>query len=163
MTFEELAALSPVAEREEKFPIPALAEGNPIYKAQYTKAWKFFEGLLTPEQYCEYADIVFRSYEDYDFYRMFDPEVIKGYELEKSLKEDILAIIDAELEDLRVEVSRLKKNSKYSSSGLSISAAQAAREIKDKVIQFVIGHKQTDDITETKCRLLTWLKAASVK
>lgn len=144
--------------KKEKFPVPENIVGRSHLVSQYTKTWKVFDGLLEPEQYCEYARIVFDSIDEYDYYSMFDPEFIDRSEIDRNLKRCILALIDMELEDLQVEVKKLKKNSKYSTAGVSIKATNAVREIKDRVVSLVLDNKlKLEDILETKCQLIQWL------
>jgi hypothetical protein len=144
--------------KEDKFPVPGILQGRKHLVSQYMRVWKFFDGLLEPEKYCKYAEIIFNSIELYDYYSEFEPEVIDRCEIDKSLKNCVLALIDMELDDLKVEVKKLKNSSKLSSGGVSVKAAKAVKGIKERVISLVINnHIKLDNVTETKCQLIQWL------
>jgi hypothetical protein len=142
-----------------QFPVPDSITGRKHLVSTYTRVWRFFEGLLSPEQYCEYASIVFNANDEYEYYKEFEPEVVGRAEIDTELKSCILALIDMELEDMQVEVRKLKKASKFSSGGVSVKAVQAVREIKDRVLQLVLSNSiKLEDVTEVKCHLISSLK-----
>ena len=122
----------------------------------YLNTWEFFRGSLDPKLYHDYAEIVYHSQKAYYEWLSEGGEEV---EIDFNLKRCILSLIDMELDDLRVEVKKLKKNSKYSTGGVSVKAGEAVLEIKNKVLSLVIDRKiELVEVENTKCHLLTYLK-----